>query len=98
MEYKAWEFENDWYVSINGGLTFCMNQEAACIEFVEAIAKVEYLKDLIVQLRDEMSHKPTLTRLGNETADDEFCNCNSSRISISNPELCGACGKRVEEV
>ena len=25
----------------------------------------------------------------------EECNCNSSRTSVSNPELCGACGKLI---
>jgi len=30
----------------------------------------------------------------NTRATDE-CNCNSSRTSISNPELCGACGKLI---
>jgi len=46
MEYKAWEFENNWYVS-TGGLPLCMNTEAACIQFAEAIARIEYLEDAI---------------------------------------------------
>ena len=28
-----------------------------------------------------------------EDAPSEFCNCNSSRISVSNAEICGNCGK-----
>ena len=29
------------------------------------------------------------------TRTPEECNCNSSRTSVSNPELCGACGKLI---
>ena len=32
-----------------------------------------------------------------EDAPSEFCNCNSSRISVSNAEICGNCGKLVAE-
>ena len=62
MEYKAWEFENDWYISIDKGLTFCMNQEAACLEFVKAIAKIRYLEDEIRALLHRMSNEPKLHR------------------------------------
>ena len=55
MEYKAWEFENNWYVS-TGGLPLCMNTEAACIQFAEAIAKLEYLEDAIHLLGSQVRH------------------------------------------
>jgi hypothetical protein len=65
MEYKAWEFENDWYISINKGLTFCMNQEAACLELIKAIARVRYLEDEIRGLLRRMAHEPELNRIPN---------------------------------
>ena len=63
MKYKAWEFENDWYISINGGLTFCMNQEAACIEFAAALARVEQLEDVLFGLPGRIKNGPVLKRV-----------------------------------
>jgi hypothetical protein len=63
MEYKAWKFEADWYVKINNGLTLCMNQEAACIEFAAALARVEQLEDVLFGLPGRIKNGPVLKRV-----------------------------------
>ena len=50
MECQVWEFEGDWYVKIDDGVTFCMNQKVTCIEFTKAIAEVKHLKNSIARL------------------------------------------------
>jgi Lar family restriction alleviation protein len=39
--------------------------------------------------------KEAAIKAWNTRATPEECNCNSLRTSISNPELCGACGKLI---
>ena len=73
MEYKAWQFENDWYISINDGFTFCMNQEAACIELAAALARVKQLEDVLFGLPGRIKDKPVLKRVNAPL--EEGCTC-----------------------
>ena len=71
MKYKAWEFENDWYISINGGLTFCMNQEAACIEFVAALARINQFENALSDISEQLKRGPVLKREDAPPEEDE---------------------------
>ena len=44
MEHKVWEFEGDWYISIDDSFPFCMNQELACTRYIEALEKIKKLE------------------------------------------------------
>ena len=70
MEYKAWKFEDQWYVVTNNAFPLCMNTEAACITFAGLAARVEYLEDAINSLTMQMRHNRPPKRVLEENQDD----------------------------
>ena len=69
MEYKAWKFEDQWYVVTNNAFPLHMNTEAACIEFARLAARVEHLEDAIDSLTMQTRHKRQPKRILEENQD-----------------------------
>ena len=72
MEYKAWNFKGNWYISTNNAFPLHMNTEAACIAFARLAARVEQLEDIIDSLTMQTRHKQQPKRILEENQDGKY--------------------------